>query len=126
MDPLRIALDSLGLGDAHVQERPWGLWVDWHRSAPTTLKAMVVRPGHRMSLQRHFERSEIWHVVSGNGEDQGVNPAKKLKPGDNHFVPVGVLHRLANTGSTPLIVVEAQSGNCREDDIERLEDDYKR
>lgn len=127
MDPLRAALQTLGLGALDkAQERPWGIWIDWHRTPESTLKAMVVRPGARMSLQRHRERSEAWHIVSGHGEDQGTDPPTKLSPGQNHYVPVGALHRLANTGSAPLVVVEMQMGHCSEADIERIADDYAR
>lgn len=127
MDPLRAALVRLGLAEgADVQERPWGLWVDWFRSPEATLKAMVVRPGARMSLQRHLQRSEVWHIVSGAGEDQGATPATPLRAGTTHTVAVGALHRIANSGSEPLVIVEMQTGRCSETDIERLADDYAR
>ncbi len=127
MDPLLDALRLLGLGSTDkVQDRPWGLWVDWYRTPEATLKVMVVRAGARMSLQRHAQRSEVWHIVSGRGEDQGTTPAKPLLPGMNHLVPIGVLHRIANTGTAPLVIVEMQTGQCSEADIERLADDYHR
>ncbi len=127
MDPLRDALSRLGLASPEaIQERPWGIWVDWFRTPEATLKAMVVRPGARMSLQRHAHRSEVWHVVSGSGEDQGTTPPTPLLPGVNRAVGSGSVHRIANTGSEPLVIVEMQMGACDEHDIERLADDYKR
>ncbi len=107
-----------------VEERPWGIWFDWFRSPEATLKCMLVAPGHRMSLQRHQEREEVWRVISGSGEDQGPNPPQPLVPGSTHHVPPGQIHRIANTGSGPLVIVEMQAGNCSEEDIERMEDDY--
>ncbi|MEK6985962.1 MAG: phosphomannose isomerase type II C-terminal cupin domain [Candidatus Thermoplasmatota archaeon] len=127
MDPLRAALTRLGLAEgADIQERPWGLWVDWFRSPEATLKAMVVRPGARMSLQKHAARSEVWHIVSGVGEDQGTNPPTPLRPGVNRVVTSGAVHRIANTGTEPLVIVEMQMGRCDEHDIVRLADDYAR
>jgi mannose-6-phosphate isomerase-like protein (cupin superfamily) len=74
----------------------------------------------------HRGRREVWRVVAGHGEDQGVTPPVRLEPGMTHVVEVGAVHRLANTGLEPLVVVELQTGQCSEDDIERLADDYQR
>ncbi len=127
MEALREALTALGLFDSDVvEERPWGLWVDWYRHPTATLKCMVVRPGHRMSLQRHAHREEIWRVISGEGEDQGTDPPSALVPGKTHRVARGATHRIANTGEQPLVIVEMQLGSCDEEDIERLQDDYER
>ena len=127
MDSLLAVVRTLGLiGTEPAQERPWGLWVDWHRTPEATLKCVVVRPGARLSLQRHRGRREVWRVVAGHGEDQGPSPPVRLEPGSTHVVEVGALHRLANTGLDPLVVVELQTGRCSEDDIERIADDYAR
>ncbi len=127
MHDLRQALKALGLFESDtVEERPWGLWVDWYRTPEATLKCMVVKPGARMSLQKHGHRKEIWRVISGEGQDQGTEPPTKLVPGHTHVVEIGATHRIANTGKDPLVIVELQMGECREDDIERLADDYQR
>lgn len=127
MDSLLAALHAVGLFESDtVVERPWGLWVDWYRTPEATLKCMVVRPGARMSLQRHHGRREIWRVVSGKGEDQGTTPPSPLSPGRTHVVGAGATHRIANTGTQPLVIVELQMGHCDESDIERLADDYAR
>lgn len=127
MQATRNALKAVGLFDSDVvQERPWGLWVDWYRTPEATLKCMAIHPGARMSLQIHKERSEVWRVISGKGEDQGSSPPAPLVPGTTHFVKVGSQHRIANTGSEPLVIVELQMGKCREEDIIRLADDYNR
>lgn len=124
---LRAAMASMGLLQSDVvQERPWGLWVDWYRTDETVVKCMVIRPGARMSLQRHRLRREVWRVVSGHGEDQGAEPPLPLVAGRTHVVGKGALHRIANTGKVPLVIVEVQMGTCDEDDIERLSDDYAR
>lgn len=120
-------LRAIGLFESDVvEERPWGLWVDWFRSEEATLKCMVVAPGARMSLQRHRHRLEVWRVISGQGEDQGREPPAPLAPGHTVSVGPGQVHRIANTGRDPLVIVEMQIGRCDEHDIERLADDYRR
>jgi mannose-6-phosphate isomerase-like protein (cupin superfamily) len=127
MDHLIPALRAVGLFESdHVETRPWGIWVDWYRTPEATLKCMVVEPGARMSLQRHQERQEVWRIISGEGQDQGTTPPTPLTPGKTHVVKVGDVHRIANTGKAPLVIVELQMGHCSEHDIERLQDDYAR
>lgn len=126
MEELHQAIHAMGIFESdRVQERPWGLWVDWFRTDEATLKCMVVKPGARMSLQKHAERREVWRVISGRGEDQGTETVA-LVPGLTHVVEVGQVHRIANTGTEPLVIVEMQMGNCNEEDIVRLEDDFDR
>ena len=127
MEPLIDEVRALGLFESDaIVERPWGVWVDWYRTDESTLKCMVVKPGARMSLQKHAERREVWRVIKGQGEDQGPVPAQPLTPGKTHVVEKGAVHRIANTGDGPLVIVELQMGRCSEDDIERLDDDYDR
>lgn len=126
-EKLHKALRSMGLFESDVvQERPWGVWADWYRTPEATLKCMVIKPGARMSLQKHTHRQEVWRTISGRGEDQGTDPPTPLTPGHTHVVKLGAIHRIANTGDEPLVIVELQMGECREDDIERLADDYQR
>lgn len=126
-EQLHRALRNMGLFESDVvEERPWGVWADWYRTPEATLKCMVVKPGARMSLQKHAHRQEVWRTISGHGEDQGTDPPTPLTPGHTHVVRIGATHRIANTGSEPLVIVELQMGECREDDIERLADDYQR
>ncbi|MGB0651563.1 MAG: glycosyltransferase [Thermoplasmatota archaeon] len=126
-EALREALEAIGLFESDViEERPWGIWVDWYRLPEATLKCMVVKPGARMSLQKHRRRREVWRVVAGTGQDEGPDPPVPLLPGKTHVVGLGAVHRIANTGDEPLVIVEMQVGDCSEDDIIRLEDDYDR
>ncbi len=50
-----------------------------------------------------------------------------LNPNESTYIKAGQLHRLANEGKLPLIIIEAQVGEYTgEDDIVRVEDDYQR
>ena len=43
------------------------------------------------------------------------------------YIPIGAVHRLANRGKIPLELIEVQTGSyLGEDDIVRIEDEYKR
>ena len=90
------------------------------------VKTIEVRPGQRLSYQRHKRRAEHWFVVAGQGVitlDGGI----EARPGNSVDVPRGAAHRIQNTGSVPLVFVEVQQGDYfGEDDIVRLNDDYGR
>jgi mannose-6-phosphate isomerase len=84
--------------------------------------------GERLSYQRHARREEHWLIVHGTGLVTLDGEEFSVLPGAAVDVPVGVAHRIANTGTTkPLIFIEVQRGDYfGEDDIVRLDDDYGR
>lgn len=108
--------------------RPWG----WHK---TTLrmpgyktKVFVVRPGHRLSLQIHEKRKEMWSIVRGVGVCTIGGNVLQVREDSLISIPLGVKHRIENISTEEdLIVSEVQIGEyVEEDDIIRLEDDYHR
>jgi len=91
------------------------------------VKTITVRAGQRLSYQRHSRRAEPWFVVQGTGAVTLDGAAASVVAGSAIDVPVGVCHRIENTGSEDLVFVEVQHGEYfGEDDIERLDDDYGR
>ena len=91
------------------------------------VKRIVVRPGSRLSLQRHRRRSEHWHVVSGRAIVTRDGEDLPLAAGDSVDIATGVVHRVANPGPELLAFIEVQRGSYfGEDDIERLQDDFGR
>jgi mannose-6-phosphate isomerase len=108
-------------------ERPWGSYTVLADEPGFKVKKLVVRPGKRLSYQRHAHRSEHWFVVSGTAEilvDGGVG---QLGPGSAADIEAGSAHRIGNTGSEDLVFIEVQHGESfEEDDIVRLEDDFGR
>lgn len=108
-------------------ERPWGTYRVLHESDGYKVKEIVVKPGKRLSLQKHAHRGENWVVVKGEALVQIGDTEYLKKSGESAFIPAGALHRLSNKGEVPLIIIETQSGDyLGEDDIIRVEDDYKR
>lgn len=107
--------------------RPWGSYTILDDALGFKIKRIVVKPGTRLSLQKHYHRSEHWVVVSGTATVTCGNDEKTVKPNESVYISMGTPHRLENKGKIPLIIVEVQVGEyLGEDDIVRLEDDYGR
>ena len=108
--------------------RPWGHYEVLSDGSDFKAKTITVRPGKRLSYQRHARRSEHWFVVKGTGLVTLDGVSVDVKPGVAVDVPVGVAHRIENTDeASDLVSVEVQHGEYfGEDDIVRIEDDYGR
>ena len=107
--------------------RPWGWYDSIDEGDRFKVKRIQVKPGASLSLQRHTHRAEHWIVVKGEAEITNGDQVIRLKENQSTFIPQGQVHRLANLGSTPLEIIEVQSGSyLGEDDIVRLEDTYGR
>lgn len=108
-------------------ERPWGAYTVLQSADGYQVKAIVVKPGRRLSYQRHTKRAEHWFIVRGAGEVVLDGTSRAIGAGDSVDVAIGGLHRISNTGDEPLVFIEVQTGTYfGEDDIERLEDDFGR
>ena len=107
--------------------RPWGFYESILMGERFQVKRIVVNPGQKLSLQKHFHRAEHWVVV--NGSAIVTRDAEKLLVRENEsiYLPLGCVHRMENPGKIPLTLIEVQSGSyLGEDDIVRLEDTYGR
>jgi mannose-1-phosphate guanylyltransferase / mannose-6-phosphate isomerase len=107
--------------------RPWGYYQSVDHGARYQVKRIVVTPGRRLSLQRHFHRAEHWVVVTGTAEVTRGEQTQIVHENESIFLPIGVVHRLANPGKINLELIEVQTGSyLGEDDIVRIEDAYNR
>ena len=107
--------------------RPWGYYEGLDSGERFQVKRIMVEPGKKLSLQMHRRRAEHWVVVSGKAKVTHGDETFVLSENESTYIPVGMRHRLENIGTTPLHLIEVQSGSyLGEDDIERFEDDYKR
>ena len=108
-------------------ERPWGSYEVLVDAPDHKVKEIVVKPGKRLSLQKHARRSEHWFVVRGTGVVSLDGAPVEVGAGVAVDVALGASHRIENTGSVDLVFVEVQHGEYfGEDDIVRLEDDFGR
>ncbi len=107
--------------------RPWGHYEELSEGAAHKVKSITVKPGGRLSYQRHEHRAEHWFVVAGEGVVTLEGVERPVSPGVAVDVPVRAAHRIENTGEAELVFIEVQRGGyLGEDDITRLEDDYGR
>ena len=110
-----------------AEERPWGRYEVLEESGGYKVKRLEVNPGARLSLQRHSRRGEHWVVVAGTADVVCGERRLRLKEGEHIHIPPETNHRLGNSTDRPLALIEVQLGDyLGEDDIVRLEDDYKR
>ena len=112
--------------EAFVSQRPWGSFHQFVANQPVTVKIITVDPGQRLSLQTHQGRSEYWHVLDGPMVVTVGSERREVGAGDSVWVPVGSQHRMANEGDRPARMLEIAYGTFDEDDIVRIEDDYRR
>jgi mannose-1-phosphate guanylyltransferase/mannose-6-phosphate isomerase len=107
--------------------RPWGYYRNLDIGPTHQVKRIVVKPGARLSLQKHARRAEHWTVVSGIAEVTIGDEVRRVGENETVAIPLGAVHRLSNPGEKPLVLIEVQHGDYfGEDDIVRLEDDYGR
>jgi mannose-1-phosphate guanylyltransferase/mannose-6-phosphate isomerase len=107
--------------------RPWGWYQVIEQGERFKVKQIHVEPGAKLSLQKHWHRSEHWVVVRGTALVTCGDKSFVLRENESTFIPAGTVHRLENPGKVPLRLIEVQSGEyVGEDDIVRVEDDYGR
>jgi mannose-1-phosphate guanylyltransferase len=110
-----------------LAHRPWGTYEVLLSNENYKIKRIIVEPGKRLSLQKHFHRNEHWIVVSGTATVTVGGEKKLVRPNESTYIKMGETHRLENEGKIPVVLIEAQVGEYTgEDDIVRIEDDFQR
>ena len=124
----RLKADKRSEATAHVVvHRPWGSYQSIDMGPRFQVKRLTVKPGAKISLQKHAQRAEHWVVVSGIARVTRDDDTLVLRENMSTYIPVGCVHRLENPGTEMLHIIEVQSGGyLGEDDIVRLEDSYGR
>jgi mannose-1-phosphate guanylyltransferase/mannose-6-phosphate isomerase len=132
-EEVKDVVEQLARGEStqHVSHsrvhRPWGSFESIDSGPNFQTKRLMIKPGHKISLQLHRKRAEHWVVVSGLARVTRGDKVFDLQVNESTYIPVGTKHRLENPGTVPLIIIEVQSGSyLGEDDIERFEDSYRR
>lgn len=107
--------------------RPWGHYDLVDSGDRHQTKRIVVKPGAKLSVQKHHHRAEHWVVVKGTAWVEKNGEKILVSENESIYIPLGVVHSLENPGVIPLEMVEVQSGSyLGEDDIVRYEDQYGR
>ena len=125
---LRAGKDTAGLTEIHrTAYRPWGGYSSILNGERFQVKRLFVKPGKKLSLQKHHHRAEHWIVVRGTAEVTIDGTATMLSENQSIYLPLGCVHRLANPGKIELELIEVQTGSyLGEDDIIRIEDEFGR
>ena len=106
-------------------ERAWGRYTILDKGDGWQVKQLEFDAGKALSDQRHFKRSEHWHVIEGNIEitlqyDGEEKQTHIVPQGHSLDIPTLCWHKAVNTGDSPARVIEVWMGNnLTEDDIER-------
>jgi mannose-1-phosphate guanylyltransferase/mannose-6-phosphate isomerase len=124
----RLKTVAPNITEDHVKvHRPWGSYQSVDMGERYQVKRIVVKPGGRLSLQKHHHRSEHWIVVRGAARVTVNDLIKTVHENESIYIPIGATHRMENPGKIPLELIEVQTGSyLGEDDIIRIEDDYQR
>lgn len=108
-------------------DRPWGYFEILAFGSGWQVKRLVVNSKHRLSLQTHQHRSEVWIGIAGEGLATVGQQEKFMGTATILHIGIGMPHRLENKSEDPLEVIEIQLGKIlAESDEIMLEDDYGR
>lgn len=106
-------------------QRLWGTYKVLDNNHSWAVKELSFDVGKALSDQRHFDRSEHWHVVSGTIRmdlefANGDRESRTYRAGESIDIPVNTWHKATNVGEVDAKVIEVWLGdNLTEDDIER-------
>ena len=125
---LRAGKTTSGLTEIHkTAYRPWGGYSSILSGDRFQVKRLFVKPGKKLSLQKHHHRAEHWIVVRGTADVTIDGTVTTLSENQSIYLPLGCTHRLANPGKIELELIEVQTGSyLSEDDIIRIEDEFGR
>jgi mannose-1-phosphate guanylyltransferase/mannose-6-phosphate isomerase len=108
-------------------KRPWGTYTILDEGPNFKIKRIEVKPNACLSLQMHHHRSEHWVIISGTAKVLNNDKEMILKVNDSTYIPAEHKHRLENTGTEMLAIIEVQTGTyLGENDIVRFHDVYGR
>jgi mannose-1-phosphate guanylyltransferase/mannose-6-phosphate isomerase len=103
--------------------RPWGSSETIVISDRFQVKRVIIKPGAKLALQKHFNRAEHWIVLRGTALVRKEDEEFLLKEDNSTYIPLGIKHRLENPGKIPLELIEVRSGSyLGEDDIVRFDE----
>ena len=124
----RLKTENRREPESHLRDyRPWGYFESLNMGPRFQVKKLHVKPGAKLSMQRHHHRSEHWIVVQGTAKVVIGETEKLVRENESVYIFATQWHRLENPGKVPLELIEVQIGTyLGEDDIERTEDVYGR
>lgn len=124
----QLKVEGRSEADIHRKAyRPWGHYDSVDSGERHQTKRIVVKPGGKLSVQKHHHRAEHWVVVKGTALITKGDEKLLITENESTYIPLGIVHCLENPGVIPLEIVEVQTGSyLGEDDIVRFDDQYGR
>src|SRR5471032_1645510 len=75
-----------------VSERPWGQFQQFVNNEAVTVKIITLNAGHRLSLQVHGHRDEMWQVLDVPIDIEVDDRTWVAQPGERIWVAQGARH----------------------------------
>ena len=111
--------------DKPTTQRLWGTYKDLDQNGHWKVKELSIDINKSLSDQKHYIRSEHWHIVDGELRMDlefvdGYSTSKVYRTGDSIDIPKHTWHHATNVGDRPVKVIEVWMGDrLSEEDIER-------
>ncbi|BAW97686.1 mannose-6-phosphate isomerase [[Synechococcus] sp. NIES-970] len=106
-----------------IRTPPWGKVTLLEEGDRYRINRIELKPGHHISTQMHYHRSEHWVVVSGTAKVICNDQETILTARQSTYVPMNTRHRVENPGVIDLVMIEIQNGEfLGDEDIIRFED----
>lgn len=108
-------------------EKPWGHEIWWAQTDLYAGKLLIVKAGHRLSLQMHREKDETSYLLSGHlllaqGASEDDLVERTIEPGCSWRNEPGVVHTIEALEDSTVLEVSTPQLN----DVVRLHDRYGR
>ncbi len=115
------------LSKIRIIKKPWGEERLFARNRKYAGKILIVRRGHRLSLQFHKKKDETLYLEDGLlrlviGKARGKLGAKMVMSGETFTIPRKTIHRIEAIDTCRLIEVSTPEL----EDVVRIDDDYGR
>ena len=111
----------------NIYYRPWGSYTNLFSGKNFLIKEINIQSKGILSLQKHYHRYEHWVVTKGKAKITLNKKFLSRSPMETIFIPKGAIHRIQNSSSKIVKIMEAQIGSIlKETDIVRYEDVYGR
>lgn len=108
----------------YTRTPPWGQVTVLEEGNGYRINRILINPGHHISTQMHYHRSEHWVVVAGTAKVIFDGKETLLLPKQSTYVPMNTRHRVENPGVIPLVMIEIQNGEyLGDEDIIRFDEE---
>ena len=77
----------------------------WTPARNQSLAEATVPPGAATTAHLHRQAEELYFFTAGEGRLRVGEDERAVRPGDCAVIPPGTVHKLWNTGTTPLVLL---------------------